>query len=188
MYTYVLHDTRLKGSPLINRGMVFTLNTNRSLRATLQRLRGMATSGGSGRIGELQVMCHGLAGGVHDSLTRESTSALGFGLQLGQEGLNLSNLSMTGIIADVFPIILLYACGPAHTRAGFSMTVADGRRFCQELAGFTNSEVIAASQTQYYRHGKGVPINFGDWEGQVYRFSPDGSVMPHTAPAHVPGA
>jgi hypothetical protein len=59
------------------------------------------------------------------------------------------------------------------------------------LAGWTGAEVIAAVETQYYlkepragilkrlfRIGDQDTINFGAWEGQLYRFSPDGTVMP----------
>ena len=51
--------------------------------------------------------------------------------------------------------------------------------------------MLAAVETQYYlmeprsgiikrlfRIGANDTINFGAWEGQLYRFSPDGTVMP----------
>ena len=106
-----------------------------------------------GGLDDLYVLCHGLSGGVHDTLQNISTSALGFGLQLGQENLTLSNAHHARALNGLVSTIWLYACGPANTRAGFRNTVADGTRFCQELAGFAAAEVIAATQTQWYTHG-----------------------------------
>lgn len=67
-------------------------------------------------------------------------------------------------------------------------SLIDGSRFCSELAGYTNATVIAATDTQFYTMapapgvlsrlfgiGPQDEIDFGEWEGKVMRFSPDGS-------------
>ena len=52
----------------------------------------------------------------------------------------------------------------------------------QKVALVTGAEIIAAVETQYYYHtpnwweslwGEDGTIDFGDWEGPVYSFSPD---------------
>lgn len=185
-YTYVLHDTRLNGRPLIRSGMVFTVDNAKSLGSTLQRIRGMASRAG-GSISEFAIMAHGLSGGVHDSREGISTSALGFGLQVCKENITLANTSELSVLDGLFPVIILYACGPANTRQGFAGTRADGNRFCREIAAYTNAEVIAGAHTQWYhRRGSSEIIDFGRWEGPVYRFLPDGTVMPHHPSSHSP--
>jgi hypothetical protein len=68
-------------------------------------------------------------------------------------------------------------------------TLIDGNRFCSELAAYTNATVIAATDTQFYTMspppglinrlfglGPQDEIDFGQWEGKVMRFPPDGHV------------
>ena len=72
----------------------------------------------------------------------------------------------------------MYACAAADTGPGNKDTPADGRRFMGELAGWSGAEVIAARDTQYYTYDvkKNIPIDFGMWEGPVYRFDPNTGV------------
>jgi hypothetical protein len=96
-------------------------------------------------------------------------------------------MSSAYALSGLVDTITIYACGPANTRPGFSNTAADGFRFCSELAAIVQAEVIAAVENQYYHQGASNllrrifllgpqdTISFGDWEGTVYRFSPDGS-------------
>jgi len=78
--------------------------------------------------------------------------------------------------------IVIYACAPADTAPGNEGTRGDGQRLCGELALWSGAEVIAARDTQYYNTvdasysgGRRIKdtIDFGDWEGPVYSFSPD---------------
>lgn len=139
----------------------------------------------------MSIMCHGYEGAVNDNRQQISTMDLGFGLQFCREGLTLANVEQTERLDGLVELIILYACGPANTRPGLEGTGGDGREFCRELACCTGAEVLAAVETQFYlkepragiikrlfRIGADDTINFGNWEGQLYRFSPDGTVMP----------
>jgi hypothetical protein len=136
-------------------------------------------------------MCHGFEGSAPDVRSRMTRLELGFGLQLCREGLTLATVHRTRCLDGLVATIILYACGPARTRPGWEGTSGDGRQLCRELACATGAEVLAAVETQYYlqepraglikrlfRVGADDTINFGGWEGELYRFSPDGAVMP----------
>ncbi|HEY0715123.1 MAG TPA: hypothetical protein VGF45_20755 [Polyangia bacterium] len=189
----LVHDTRLAGTAPNIAPNTFKVNGNTQLTNALGWIRSYAKSNRG--LTRLSIMCHGNTGGLYDNAAGMSTFDLGFGLQLCREGLNLSNVHLTGVLEGLVDVIILYACGPAHTRPGFRNTAADGQRLCAEIAGWTNAEVIAAVETQYYnmeaptgflrrlfRIGPQDIINFGEWEGTVYRFSPDGSISPTFAP------
>jgi hypothetical protein len=185
----LVHDTRLSGTAPTIAPNTYRVNGSTSLKDALSWIATYARK--SGGLDQLSIMCHGYEGGVHDGRVGVSTMDLGFGLQFCREGLTLGNVDLAGRLDGLVEIIILYACGPANTRAGFEGTSADGREFCRELAGWTGAEVLAAIETQYYlkeprsglikrlfRIGADDTINFGNWEGQLYRFSPDGTVMP----------
>ena len=134
-----------------------------------------------GGLDELLIMCHGFEEGVHDGLRAISTYSLGFGLALGQPGLTFDNIQLVSALRGRVQQITLFACGPAHTRTGFQNTRADGMRFCGEFALISGAAVVAAIETQYYYatptwwdrlRGRDGTIDFGNWEGPVYRFSP----------------
>lgn len=48
------------------------------------------------------------------------------------------------------------------------------------LAIHTNSNVFAADRIQWYYDGR--VIDFANWEGQLYRFAPDGTSTTVTRP------
>jgi hypothetical protein len=134
-----------------------------------------------GKLDNLFIMCHGYEGGVEDGRTRESTYALGDGLALGSPGLTFNNVQLCARLNGNVSSITLFACGPANTRDGFQNTRLDGMRFCGEMALISGAEVIAAVETQYYYHtptwwdsvlGRTGEIDFGNWEGPLFRFSP----------------
>jgi hypothetical protein len=135
-----------------------------------------------GGLDNLYVMCHGYEAGVEDSRAQVSTYALGDGLALGDPGLQFGNVALCNAWNGHISKITLFACGPGNTRPGYENTRIDGRRFCGELALISGAEVIAAIETQYYYHtptwyeslrGRDGEIDFGEWEGPVFRFSPD---------------
>lgn len=138
---------------------------------------------------QLLIMCHGLSGAIVDNANQESAMELGFGLMLCRENLTLSNVALTSVLQGLVAEIVLLACGPGKTRRGAEFTLADGSRFCSELAAYTNAEVVASSETQWYYQlppsnllrrlfniGPQDTIDFGEWEGNVSRYSPTGSV------------
>jgi hypothetical protein len=130
----------------------------------------------------LFIMCHGYEAPVEDPYALVSTYALGYGLALGEPGLTFNNIWCAHAVKPHVAKITLFACGPANTRPHWENTSGDGMRFCGELALISGAEIIAAVQTQYYYDtptwwqrlfGEDGTIDFGPWEGPVYRFSPD---------------
>jgi hypothetical protein len=128
------------------------------------------------------IMCHGYEAGVEDPNAGLSVYALGYGLQLGNPGLNFDNIRLTGLLSGLVSTITLFACGPANTRTGYENSRGDGMRFCGEFAVISGATVVAAIETQYYYHtpswwndlmGDDGEIDFGGWEGPVFSFSPD---------------
>lgn len=185
----LVHDTRLAGTAPAIAPNTFRVNGSTPIRDALGWISSYARMNKG--LTQLSIMCHGYESGVHDGRTGTSTMDLGFGLQFCREGLTLANVEQTARLDGLVELIVLYACGPARTRPGFKGTVADGSELCSELAAWSGAEVVAAVQTQYYvmeppagflrrffRIGAQDTINFGPWEGELYRFSPDGTVMP----------
>jgi hypothetical protein len=130
----------------------------------------------------LFIMCHGYEAGVEDPYAQVSTYALGYGLALGEPGLTFNNIWVAHALKRHVAKITLFACGPANTRPHYENTRGDGMRFCGELALISGAEVIAAVESQEYYDtpswwdallGREGTIDFGNWEGPVYRFSPD---------------
>ncbi|MGH9820312.1 MAG: hypothetical protein ACRD43_09105, partial [Pyrinomonadaceae bacterium] len=71
--------------------------------------------------------------------------------------------------------MVIYACGAASSQANGP---ANGRGFCRDLAGWLDCTVYAADRMQVYNYSysPNQPLDFGQWEGTVYRFTPDGNV------------
>lgn len=117
----------------------------------------------------LYVLCHGFAGS--SAQRQQSGDFGGMGLQLGMEGVLHSNVNRWDKIRNVFRDIVVYACGAGDTQAGSEGTTADGRYLMGALAIHTGANVFAADRIQWYRR---TGFNFGNWEGQLYRFPPSG--------------
>lgn len=138
-----------------------------------------------GGLNNLYVMCHGYEGNY--DLSDQScvtTVSGGYGLLLGTEGLLLNNVSQTQVLNGDIGVITIFACATADTASYNVGTRGDGMRFCGEMAMLTGAYVIAATQTQFYAvdqsfwqwlWGNPGTIDFGNWEGPVYQFNPDGS-------------
>jgi len=183
--TMLVHDTRLAGTAPGIANNTYLVDGNVPIQHAVGWMAAYARS--SGRLSSLALMCHGIEGLVYDTQGGQCDGALGFGLQLCKEGFTWGTMSSAYALSGLVDTITIYACGPANTRPGFSNTAADGFRFCSELAAIVQAEVIAAVENQYYHQGASNllrrifllgpqdTISFGDWEGTVYRFSPDGS-------------
>jgi hypothetical protein len=185
----LVHDTRLEGTAPAIAPNIYRVSEATPLRDAVNWIACYARMNGG--LTQLSIMCHGFEDGVYDSQTASCAVDLGFGLCFCREGLTLANVEATIPLSGLVDLIILYACGPARTRPGFAGTKADGQQLCKELACCTGAEVVAAVETQYYLKeprsgiikrlfgiGANDTINFGAWEGDVYRFSPDGTVMP----------
>jgi hypothetical protein len=134
----------------------------------------------------LYIMCHGYEANWNlGDQTCTNFEVGGFGLALCTEGLTLNNATIARTISGDAKTITIFACATGDTGSGNAGTAADGMRFCGEIAMYTGATVIAATQTQFYAvdqtfwqwiTGQQGQINFGNWEGPVYSFSPtDGS-------------
>ncbi|GLS42234.1 hypothetical protein [Methylobacterium brachythecii] len=135
----------------------------------------------------LFIMCHGYTAPAYAE--QKSQYVLGNGLQLGKDNLSFNNISVVSALSNQVKTITLFACGPANTTKGLQNTAVDGMRFCGEFALYSGAAVIAATASQSYQYKKCVAkicyhsntdatgeIDFGQWEGPVYQFSPvDGS-------------
>lgn len=180
MSTVLVHDTRLEGpTPTALADFNFKVNAQYPISGLIQTINASVAAS----ISRLMIMCHGYES--TDTGSACIPMSLGFGLQLCKEDLTLSNVSVMNGFYDSVEDIILYACGPANTAPFAQGTYGDGRRFCSEMAAYTNANVYASDVTQFYDNLKYdptrlvcevIPINFGQWEGNVYRFSPDGSI------------
>lgn len=180
MATMIVHDTRLHGKTPLNYNFVMLVNGNRSVDTMIRTVASSARS--RGRLSTLHIFCHGYEG--HDNIGHQQTDIRehgGFGLHLCREGLDLYNVGKTRAWQGLIGRIVIFACAPADTAPGNEGTEGDGQRLCGELALWSGAEVIAARDTQYYNTvaasysgGRKIKdtIDFGDWEGPVYSFSP----------------
>lgn len=180
----LIHDTRLEGNA--PRGMAdnnYVVNGDVAIGHAVGWIAEYARRSGS--LTDLYVMCHGFEGhwDYGNQATRPEEHG-GFGLQLCKEGLSLYNATITAAWKDLIRKITIFSCATADTAPYNVGTGADGMRFCGEIALWTGGEVVAAVQTQSYQRERTVwewlsrsnrsgTINFGDWEGPVYSFTPE---------------
>jgi hypothetical protein len=104
-------------------------------------------------------------------------------MQLGKENLGVHNVQKWNVLKGKVKEIILYSCAVADVQVGKSNKMEDGNGiyFCTQLAFYTGATVTASMATQYYDKGEGIiwdsEIDFGEWEGLVLTFYPDGKVM-----------
>ena len=125
------------------------------------------------------MLCHGYAG--ENARKKVCMDAGGMGLQLGSEGLMHSNVSLWKSIYNKVQNIVIYSCAASNTEHGDEGSTADGRYLMGALATYTNASVYAADRIQWYIKDKiDNNIDFGDWEGTLWCFTPHGIVPPLT--------
>jgi len=186
MSSMLVHDTRLAGRvPDDKADNNYSVDATVAIEHALDWIDAYAKT--QSGLDDLCIMCHGYEAdwNLHDQ-TCTGVEVGGFGLQLCAEGLSLANVNLTAKLKGDVRTITIFACATAETGQGNEGTAADGMRFCGEIAMHTGATVIAATQTQFYTDtqtfwdyicNRPGPIDFGDWEGPVYSFSPDnGSV------------
>jgi hypothetical protein len=169
----IVHDTRLNGT--VNRhevDHVISTNENHTLHNLISHLLHYAQR--QGGISRLWIMCHGYEQIYEDNVAQASFQIGGYGLQLTADNLTLANVSSMATLRDHIDNIVLFACSPADTHPGTQNTAWDGRRFCSEMAAWTDANVYASSSPQTYMPHH---LNFGAWEGKVYQFSPTGAIQ-----------
>ena len=169
-----LRDKRLHGgvSARHHQSIVNTDGTT-PLTTTFRQIN--SVSDAVGVIDHMFVLCHGFAGANRRAAV--SMDAGGMGLQLGKENVLHVNVDLWRAIRNKVRNIVVYSCGAADTQPGNEGTTADGRYLMGALALHTGATVYAADRIQWYGTYNGLPngrFDFGAWEGQLYRFGPDG--------------
>jgi len=90
-------------------------------------------------------------------------------IQLGKDGLHKDNANLWAPLNWKIEQIIILACNVARG--------SKGTTFCSRLAWYTSSFVTAADSTQeYIALPFGIlPSTFGNWEGRVHTWGPDGN-------------
>jgi hypothetical protein len=173
----VVHDTRLDGvAPQMGK-YTFVVEEGGPLSTLLVGLNHAAVI--EKGIGTLNILAHGFAD--------LATGRGGYGVQLGDRNLSLSTVSDWGKLYGKVARMFLYACAVADVNpAAKPGADGDGAALCSKLAFYTGAPVVAATQIQYYNFRWSIwdwttkQIDFGDWEGPVLEFKPNGAVGPWT--------
>jgi hypothetical protein len=185
----IMHDFRLTGSvPSGLKSNIYQVSVRTPLRHALNWVSTHADKVGG--LSDLWIWCHGFEGIIEDDELSSSYQAGGFGLELCQENLTFGTVNLTSVLKAKRRVrrIVVFSCAAADSPGTTSAMNAgsDGMRLMGELALFSGATVIASDQTQYYHwrpttiqklFGETTknefPIDFGEWEGNVYEFSPD---------------
>ena len=176
-----IHDKRLLGNPPAIAQNTFQVDANWELSNAFLWVGNYARS--KGGLDILYVMCHGLYGWEENRQLQASIAIGGYGLQLCKQGLTLATMNVVATnIRSLISNIVIFACGAASAQSNNWGTgrAGDGQHFCKELAKRTRSVIYAADRMQVYTYYPGsatLPLDFGRWEGTVYRFDPDGSIQ-----------
>jgi hypothetical protein len=185
----IIHDYRLTGAvPSSLRSNIYQVNARTPLRHAFNWASQYANRVGG--LDDLWIWCHGFEGIINDSDLASCYQAGGFGLELCQENLTFATVNVTSVLKTPAPKvrrIVVFSCAAADSPGTTAAMHAgsDGMRLMGELALWSGATVIASDQTQYYHWRPTVmqrlfgettrnefPIDFGDWEGNVYEFSP----------------
>jgi hypothetical protein len=196
MKAMLVHDMRLSGTTPANLAQNnYEVDGTVTIQHAFDWIHSYAQT--QGGLDVLYIMCHGFEANWNlGDQTCTNFQVGGFGLALCAEGLSLSNVGIAGTIKGDVKTIYIFACATAQTGPGNEGTVADGMKFCGQIAMNTAATVIAATDTQFYSTdttfwqwitGQQGEIDFGNWDGTVYTFSPvDGSSAPLCVPAPAP--
>ncbi len=141
---------------------------------------------GSDQLSKLSICCHGYESGLENEETAMSRVGGGFGIELGAEGMTWQTVSVFSALDGKFApggILEIYSCAAAEDTTDGTGFTGNGRLLMRELAGYVDAIVRASDTIQMYTAGvvgfgpftwySGV--DFGDWEGNVWLFMPDGS-------------
>lgn len=119
-----------------------------------------------------------MAHGIVTPLANGKYSQGGYGMEFCKEGINLDTLSQFSAWAGLIRQIDLFSCGVAYITPGFEGKKGDGNFLCSRLAQTTKAAVRASTATQTYFlwQYNSNHLDFGQWEGTVLTYNPDGSV------------
>ena len=177
MTSVILHDERLSGNtPDWSDTVGFTVDEDDPIDRVLGWVN--ATHGMLRRyddraiIEDLAIMCHGYVNGKNQKG--------GHGLQLGKDGVYLSNIDKWSAIKSKVKCIIVYACKAAAVDPTVPANQGDGRALCSKMAAVTGASIIACVWRQWYDRSikpwRWREIDFGGFEGPVFVFRPDGTI------------
>jgi hypothetical protein len=186
----IVHDFRLTGAVPSGLGAnVYQVTVRTSLSHAFNWVA--QHSDRVGGLDDLWIWCHGFEAVIDDDDLSSCYQAGGFGLELCQENLTFDTVSVTNVLKSPrrrVRRIVVFSCAAADSPGTASARRAgsDGMRLMGELALWSGASVIASDQTQIYHWRPTMmqrllgdttrndfPIDFGEWEGNVYEFSPD---------------
>ena len=186
----VLLDFRLTGMVTDGIGEVLRVGGGTDIAKAFAKIASRARAVGG--FDDLLICCHGFEVVLEDFDGAVSFVSGGFGLQLCNENLTFANVSVTGVLKAAPPRvplvgrIVVLSCAAADSQRAARAAGADGRRLMGSMALATGARVIASSATQLYHLIPSVAqalrsaggendwrIDFGEWEGDVFEFSPD---------------
>jgi hypothetical protein len=184
----VLLDFRLVGMVSSDVGEVMQVSVRTPIKDAFDRVAARARQ--QGGLDDLLICCHGIAlDGAHEDAAMSLRTEGGLGLQLCAENLNFRSLGVTAVLRGPPPLaarIVVFACGAANNNPALRNRRGDGMRLMGEMALSTGARVVASTATQMYTSIASLAqtlfnagsqndwrIDFADWEGDVYEFSPD---------------
>jgi hypothetical protein len=167
----ILRDERLEGGATpVSLAGDFCLNLGvgkySPLVNTFIRARGFASAFSD--MNNLYIMAHSYCRDI------KRAPRWGGGVELGLETLNRQNVSVMGLLQGVFKSIVIFSCCTGYTFPGEEQSPYDGVQFCRDIAIVTGTPVIAATDLQEYNSE--LFLHWGNWEGKIYKFYPDGRV------------
>jgi hypothetical protein len=177
MRDLVVHDKRLSGNTPT--GDFETMEVDKLTPLHQMVVWAVNTANCFGGISRLKILAHGF---------ETTEGVLGYGLCLCDEGLSNATVHMMAPLKGLVNVIQLYSCGVANSSSDNMGTESkgDGFTFCRQLAVTTGAWVKASTATQLYwkrlNPWHWMEIDFGDWEGDVYWFSPDGVSVLNASP------
>ena len=148
---------------------LYRTNGNISLNWTLNHVKNDAQAHGG--IDTLHIYCHGYAG--ENEAARVCGDFGGQGLELGRESLTLHNIQIIRLLRNSVSKIVVHACAAADSTHASLDIFSDGRRLMGEMAVHSGAYVTASDRIQWYQGAESGRIDFGEWEGNVFMFSPD---------------
>jgi hypothetical protein len=189
----VLLDSRLIGMVTDGIGEVIRVGASTEIRQAFDKVALHAFARGG--LDDLLICCHGFEALFEDYDGQLSFMSGGFGLELCAENLSLANVGVTAVLRSIPPEvplvkrIVVFSCAAADTHRLTKNLGADGKRLMGAMALMTGARVVASTATQYYHLIPSVAqslrsaggeddwrIDYGEWEGDVFEFSPaDGS-------------
>ena len=155
----IIHDPRLNNphtkppTPLKPPAAynVWTVSRSKSAKGIIAWAADVAT--GVGKLDALHFMAHGSSGS----------------LQMGADGISWKNVELFKKLKGKVGCIVFLACKVGRgTRESYSLN------FGNAVAHYASSKCVCCYANQMYGWGKDNVINFGEFEGTVYVYTPSG--------------